>query len=131
MTVTYETIFILDPSQNEDAMNKISEKIAGFIQEREGQIIKQEIWGKQKFTYSISKKSEGIYLYFNYTAPPTINEDMRKFLKYEEAILRSMTTKVKVVHRSRFKKKPVKEERAIESSESAGAPSSEEGDTRG
>ena len=131
MAETYETIFVLDPSLNEDAVNKIGEKIAGFILEREGQIIKQEIWGKQKLTYSIRKKNEGIYLYFNYTAPPTMNEEMRLFLKYEETILRTMTTKVKVVRRSRFTKKQAKEEHNIESSEASGAPLVEEVDAHG
>ncbi|MDI6783791.1 MAG: 30S ribosomal protein S6 [bacterium] len=131
MAVAYETIFVLDPSLNEDAVNKIGAKIAGFIQEQEGQINQQEIWGKQKLTYSIRKKNEGIYLYFNYSAPPAMNEEMRLFLKYEEAILRSMTTKVKVVRRSRFTKKQAKEERHLEVSESSGASLVEEVDAHG
>lgn len=62
MAVTYETIFVLDPSLNDDAISKIAEKIASFIKEREGIISKQENWGKQKFTYQIRKKMK-VYIY--------------------------------------------------------------------
>ena len=117
MGATYETIFVLDPSLNEDAVNKTMEKITTFIKEHEGEIFKQENWGKQKLTYLIQKKSEGIYLYLNYTAPPSIVENMRQFLKYEEAVLINITTKVKQIRRSRFKKKLKGEEKAAEASE--------------
>jgi small subunit ribosomal protein S6 len=117
MGATYETIFVLDPSLNEDAVNKTMEKITTFIKEHEGEIFKQENWGKQKLTYLIQKKSEGIYLYLNYTAPPSIVENIRQFLKYEEAVLRNITTKVKQIRRSRFKKKLKGEEKAAEPSE--------------
>lgn len=105
MAVTYETIFVLDPSLNEDAINKLTEKIAAFIKEHNGEVIKQDNWGKQKLTYLIRKKQEGIYFYFSYTAPPTIGVELRSFLKYEEAVLRDITTRVEPVKRSRFRSK--------------------------
>jgi small subunit ribosomal protein S6 len=131
MAVTYETIFVLDPSLNDDAVIKITEKIAAFIKEREGIISKQENWGKQKFTYQIQKKKEGTYIYFNYSAPPTIVEDMRRFLKYEEAVLRNITTKVTAVKRSRFVKKQKKEELIAGANEVTSAPAVEEAESRG
>lgn len=131
MAVTYETIFILDPSLNDDAITKLTEKIAAFIQEREGNIAKQENWGKQRFTYEIRKKTEGTYLYFNYTAPPTVVDEMRRFLKYEEAVLRNITTKVEAVKRSRFVKKQKKEEPTVGTEEVTPAPVVEEAESSG
>ena len=131
MAVTYETIFVLDPSLNDDAVIKITEKIAAFITEREGNITKQENWGKQKFTYQIRKKNEGTYIYFNYIAPPTIVEDMRRFLKYEEAVLRNITTKFEAVKRSRFVKKQKKGEVTAEVNEVTPAPVVEEAESNG
>ncbi|MFB3895681.1 MAG: 30S ribosomal protein S6 [bacterium] len=131
MAVTYETIFVLDPSLNDDAITKLTEKIAAFIQEREGNIIKQENWGKQKFTYEIKKKNEGTYIFFNYAAPPTIVDDMRRFLKYEEAVLRNITTKVEAVKRSRFIKKQKKEEAVAGTEPVNPAPVAEEAESSG
>lgn len=131
MAVTYETIFVLDPSLNDDAISKIAEKIASFIKEREGIISKQENWGKQKFTYQIRKKNEGIYLYFNYTAPPTIVEEMRRFLKYEEAVLRDITTKLEIVKRSRYIKKQKNEEINAGANDMTTAPIVEEAESNG
>jgi small subunit ribosomal protein S6 len=131
MAGTYETIFVLDPSLNDEAVIKITEKIAAFIIEREGNVVKQENWGKQKFTYQIQKKSEGTYIFFNYTAPPTFVEDMRRFLKYEEAVLRNITTKVTAVKRSRFIKKQKKEELIAGANEVGSAPAVEEAESSG
>jgi small subunit ribosomal protein S6 len=131
MAVTYETIFVLDPSLNDDAIVKITEKIAAFIKEREGNVAKQENWGKQKFTYQIRKKNEGTYIFFNYTAPPTIVEEMRRFLKYEEAVLRNITTKVEAVKRSRFVKKQKKGEVITGTEEVTPAPVVEEAESSG
>ena len=123
MAVTYESFFVLDPSLNEDAVNKVVEKITGFIKEKEGDVLKQENWGKQRLAYALRKKREGIYLYFNYTASATIVDELRKFLKYEEAVLRYITTKQEFVRRSRFTKKEkaasVDESNIVDSSEKA------------
>ncbi|MCX7919441.1 MAG: 30S ribosomal protein S6 [bacterium] len=105
MAVTYETFFVLDPTINDEMLGKISEKIAGFIKEKNGTVLKQENWGKQKLAAPIRKRSEGIYLYFNYSAPPTIVDELKQFLKYEEMVLRNFTTKQEVVRKSRFAKK--------------------------
>ena len=57
----YETIFILHPSLDEEAVKAAEEKFKGVIENGGGVVENVDFWGKRKLAYEISKVNEGYY----------------------------------------------------------------------
>ena len=64
----YETIFILHPSLDEEAVKANIEKFKGVIENGGGTIENVDFWGKRKLAYEIAKVKEGFYTLINFEA---------------------------------------------------------------
>ena len=64
----YETIFILHPSLDEEAVKANIEKFKGVIENGGGTVENVDFWGKRKLAYEIAKVNEGFYTLLNFEA---------------------------------------------------------------
>ena len=64
----YETIFILHPSLDEEAVKANIEKFKGVIENGGGTVENVDFWGKRKLAYEIAKVNEGFYTLINFEA---------------------------------------------------------------
>ena len=64
----YETLFILHPSLDEEAVKANIEKFKGVIESNGGIVDNVDFWGKRKLAYDIKKVSEGYYTLVNFSA---------------------------------------------------------------
>jgi small subunit ribosomal protein S6 len=87
----YETIFILDPTLDEHGVQKEIEKVEELITGRQGKIIKTEKWGLKKFSYPISKKTQGFYTLIYFEGNGNIPSELERFYKLNESCLRYLT----------------------------------------
>ena len=87
---TYEGVFILEPTLEKDAQEKIAEDIKGMITKGKGTVANVQTWGKRRLAYLIKKKSEGVYYLFDFSLPPEATKKMEAVLKLNEAIIRFM-----------------------------------------
>ena len=71
----YETIFILSPSFEEEAVKATIEKFKGVIENGGGTVENVDFWGKRKLAYEIAKVNEGYYTLFNFTANTELQEN--------------------------------------------------------
>ena len=55
---SYETIFIIDASLEEDAVKALTEKFTNLISQN-GTLESVDEWGKRRFSYEIDDKTEG------------------------------------------------------------------------
>ena len=62
----YETIFILNPSLDEEAVKANIEKFKGVIENGGGTVENVDFWGKRKLAYEIEKVNEGYYTLINF-----------------------------------------------------------------
>ncbi len=89
----YNTIFIVDISQNPDEAETVSSRIQQMIEDHGGIIKKINRWGKRRLTYSIHTKSHGFYVEIEYSANSRLN--IPKILEGEfrlnDRVLRYMT----------------------------------------
>ncbi len=76
----YETMYILRPGTEEEAVNGMVEKFKTVIENQGGAVDRIERWGKRKLAYEIDKEREGHYvlMYFK-AAVPAVTELDRMF----------------------------------------------------
>ena len=86
----YETIFILHPSLDEEAIKANIEKFKGVIETNKGVIENIDLWGRRKLAYEIKKVTEGIYVLVTYTAPSELPKELDRIFRISDSVIRHM-----------------------------------------
>ena len=84
----YETIFIQNPSLDEEALNANIEKFKGIIENGGGTVDNVDVWGKRKLAYEIDKVNEGYYTLVNFTASPELPKELDRVFRITDGIMR-------------------------------------------
>ena len=98
----YESIFICKPDLPSEKVANLTEKVKSIITESTGTINAANEWGKRRLAYSIAGCQEGIYVFFDFTAPSEAVNKVETFYKISEEIIRFISVRKE----SRMKKKP-------------------------
>jgi small subunit ribosomal protein S6 len=85
----YEVMVILDPSVEEKTVQPSLEKFLKVITAAKGTVDRLDVWGRRRLAYEIQKKSEGIYVVINLTAPADAVIELDRQLKLSEAVMRT------------------------------------------
>ena len=89
LTYSYETIFIVDSSLEEDAVKALVEKFTGLIAAN-GTVESVDEWGKRRFAYEINDKTEGYYVLVDFTADGEFPKELDRQYRITEGILRTI-----------------------------------------
>lgn len=89
ITRAYETIFVLDVSMGEEAVNSLLEKFKSLI-ESQAQIDNIDVWGKKRLAYPINYKTEGYYVLINFTSKTDFPQELDRIYKITDGVLRSL-----------------------------------------
>ena len=132
MKRTYDTIIIVDVGVDDAVLEQKIQKVENVIKANEGEILKQEKWGKRKLNYEIKKKNEGNYIYFLHNSESIVLDQLQNVFQFDETVLKSLTVQVGRVRRSRYNRKKDKKKRTV-AAEPVTAVSKEkvEGETNG
>jgi len=84
----YETIFILHPSLDEEAVKANVEKFKGVIENNGGEIENVDAWGKRKLAYEIQKVGEGYYTLINFNANPELPKELDRVFRITDTVIR-------------------------------------------
>lgn len=84
----YETIFILHPSLDEEAVKANVEKFKGVIENNGGEIENVDAWGKRKLAYEIQKVGEGHYTLINFNANPELLKELDRVFRITDSVIR-------------------------------------------
>lgn len=89
----YNTIFIVDISQNPDESETVTSRIQQLIEDYGGIIKKLNRWGKRRLTYQIMKKSHGFYVEIEFSANSRLNipNTLEGEYRINDRVLRHMT----------------------------------------
>jgi small subunit ribosomal protein S6 len=88
----YETIFILRPDTQNDAISQVNQRIRGVIEQAGGKLLKLDNWGKRKLAYEIKKELKGIYLYWQYLGSSGLVQELERNLRMLDSVVRYYTT---------------------------------------
>ena len=117
---SYETLFIADISNGEEAAKATAEKFTSLIGSN-GTIVEVDTWGKRRLAYLINDMSEGYYTVVTFKADPSFIAELERQFNIDETIMRSMTIRLdfEPVAKKVVVEEPVAEEVVVEAVEEA------------
>lgn len=89
----YETIFILHPSLDEEAVKANVEKFKGVIENGGGVVENIDNWGRRKLAYEISKVNEGYYTLINFNAESELPKELDRMFRISDSVIRHIIVK--------------------------------------
>jgi ribosomal protein S18/ribosomal protein S6 len=84
----YETGFVLSPALSEEETTQFVQQMAEIVAQKQGQMVKQDVWGKRRLAYPIKKFQEGVYVFFTYDGPGDIAGELERRFKQTDAVIR-------------------------------------------
>ena len=90
---SYETLFITDLSNGEEATKTTVNKFTGLIGSN-GEIVEVSEWGKRRLAYPINDMNEGYYTVVTHKSPASFLAELDRLFNIDESIMRSMTVKL-------------------------------------
>ena len=90
---SYETLFITDLSNGEEAAKATVEKFTSLIGSN-GEIVEVNEWGKRRLAYPINDMNEGYYTIVTHKSPADFLAELDRLFNIDETIMRSMTVKL-------------------------------------
>lgn len=91
----YELAFIVDADISEEAREKIVFHIQSLLTQQNANPGQLETWGKRDFTFSINKKTAGVYYLQYFSALPEYIAPLERALRIETSIMRYLVVKQK------------------------------------
>ncbi len=116
---SYETLFITDVSNGEEAAKVTVEKFTNLIAAN-GEIVEVAEWGKRRLAYPINDMNEGYYVIVTHKSPANFLAELDRLFNIDESIMRSMTVKLDHEAVATVKEEAVEEvqaEAAVEATE--------------
>ena len=89
----YETLFITDVSNGEEATQATVEKFVNLITAN-GEVLGVNKWGKRRLAYAINDMPEGYYTVVTHKSPAEFLAELDRLFNIDESIMRSMTVKL-------------------------------------
>ena len=90
----YESMFVVDVTDGEDAVKASVEKFVGLINSNAETVYEVNEWGKRRLAYPINDKLEGYYVVVTFKAQPEFPAEFERLCKIDETILRSMVVRL-------------------------------------
>ena len=90
----YEICFIVHPDQSEQVPAMI-ERYKAAVESHGGKIHRLEDWGRRQLAYPIEKLVKAHYVLMNIECGPEVLEVLENNFRYNDAVLRHLTVKMK------------------------------------
>ena len=88
----YESVIIINPSVDEEAMKALVTKYTDIIN-NEGKVESAEELGKRRLAYEIMKNKEGFYVVFNFEAKPELIAELERNYRIDDSVMKFITVK--------------------------------------
>jgi small subunit ribosomal protein S6 len=92
----YETMYILRPDLNEEAVDAAIGKYQTLLKEQGGALLETQHRGKRRLAYEIDRHREGIYIQMNYSGPGTVIAPLERSMRLSDEVIRYLTVKQEV-----------------------------------
>jgi small subunit ribosomal protein S6 len=90
----YELIILIHPDQSDNAVNMVN-RYKEMITKAEGKIHRHEDWGRKSLAYGIKNLHKAHFVLINFELNPKDLKELTDALRYNDAVLRFMTTETK------------------------------------
>ena len=89
MLNSYETIFIIDGTLEEEGVKSLQDKFTNLIAAN-GTVETVDEWGKRRLAYEIKDRTEGFYVLVDFKADADFPKELDRQYKITEGILRTI-----------------------------------------
>lgn len=86
---SYETIFIIDGTLDEENVKKLQDKFVNLITAN-GTVETVDEWGKRRLAYEIKDRTEGFYVLVDFKADAEFPKELDRQYKITDGILRTI-----------------------------------------
>jgi small subunit ribosomal protein S6 len=90
VTRDYELGFILNPEVNEEQTRAMLDRVQQVVENRGGQVMRVNQWGRRRLAYPIERHRDGIYIFVDMVLTPESVIDLDRMLKVSEEVLRHL-----------------------------------------
>jgi small subunit ribosomal protein S6 len=87
----YETIIIIDPDLSAEQREPVLKRVKDVIEQQGGYSAFTDAWGVRKLAYEIKKKERGYYVRFDFCGTGTVVDEMERFFRIDDRVLKYMT----------------------------------------
>ncbi len=113
----YELVYILPPDTTEQQVTELHEQVEQVVARMNGQIEKNENWGRRRMAYEIGHHKEGVYVLDVINGSGELMKELDRRLKVMDQVIRHMVVRVdeekQVVERTRTKRQTESERRRV------------------
>ena len=113
----YELVYILPPDTTEQQVADLHTQIEQVVSKMNGQIEKNENWGRRRLAYEIGHQKEGVYVLDVINGSGELMKELDRRLKVLDQVIRHLVVRVdeekKVVDRTRTKRQSESERRRV------------------
>ena len=88
----YESVIIINPNLEEEAIKALIEKISNLIN-TDGKVSSVEEVGKKKLAYEIKKNKEGFYVVFKFEANPELITELERVYRITDEVIKFIVVK--------------------------------------
>ena len=115
---SYETLFIVDVSNGEEAAKATVKKFTDIIA-KNAEIVEVADWGKRRLAYPINDMPEGYYTVVTFKAEPAFPAELERLFNIDETVMRSLVLKLEYEAVAKAVAAPVEEAAAEEAAPEA------------
>jgi small subunit ribosomal protein S6 len=113
----YELVYILPPDTTDQQVTDLHGQIEQIVARMNGQIEKNETWGRRRMAYEIGHHKEGVYVLDVINGSGELMKELDRRLKVMDQVIRHMVVRVdeekRVVERTRTKRQTESERRRV------------------
>ena len=113
----YESLYIVNADQTEEAINAQVDKYAGIVTENGGVVAEVKHWGKRRLAYAIKFKNDGYYVLMNFEADPSFVKELERNYNIDENLMRYVVVRAEEVQAKAEKVEKVVKVEKVEEAE--------------
>ncbi|MEC7640772.1 MAG: 30S ribosomal protein S6 [Nitrospinota bacterium] len=91
---TYQTVLILKPDIDDAKVDQVNDKVAKYVSQDGGSILRTDKWGKKRLAYKVKKNRFGIYLNIFHTCNQGKIDGLEKEFWLDESIIKYMVVRL-------------------------------------
>ena len=87
----YETFVIIDPDISQEQREPVLERVRDLMNQQDGFMVFEDVWGERKLAYEIKKKARGFYVRFDYCGLAPLVSEIERFFRIDDRALKYMS----------------------------------------
>lgn len=88
--VTYEVTYIIKPTLDEEAADRIANSVDEYIKAQGGKVVATDKKGRRRLTFEVNKMKDGYYVSTIFSIIPSSVATIKRMMTISEDILRSL-----------------------------------------